>query len=190
MKFYQKVLLSLLFAVVLEMTWFQLPVWRIRLDGDAVKDVRCTLSDMEPENWTQTPRGYVSGDEASLRLATVPTRIYRLRVFTDTEPGLTGCTLSYTDGSGEEGRLPVELKDGRGEAALNKTVDGSLRILPHASSGLLLRGAEVEINPTAFHVSVSRIAAVVLIYTCGSLLFRIQRMPDYTRYIQKKKEDA
>ena len=72
---------------------------------------------------------------------------------------------------------------------LDKEVGPILRIDLGEDAEVKLSDIHVVVNPVPrLHVSVSRIVAVVLIYVCGSLLFRIQKMPDYTRYIQKKEE--
>ena len=78
MKFYVKVILSLLVGVFLELTVFQLGAWRARFDPSAPKDQRYELADMTAVNWEKDGDAYISGADPILLLPSEGMRVYRV----------------------------------------------------------------------------------------------------------------
>ena len=192
MKFSLKILLSVCAAVLLELAVFNFDVWQMRLSAEPQKNIVFSLGELTPVNWRTEGDTYVSESDPQLFIPTDPMYLYSVSVQYETEPQVTSCTFYYSNPDGTVSLL--NNTDILGEQTifrLNKTIGPILRIDLGEEPGIKLSDMRVVVNPTPqLHISISRIVAVVLIYTCGSLLFRIQKMPDYTRYIQKKEEDA
>ena len=186
MKFYVKVILSLLVGVFLELTVFQLGAWRARFDPSAPKDQRYELADMTAVNWEKDGDAYISGADPILLLPSEGMRVYRVTAGFSAEPKPGEITLYYQKTDGSQAAVQGDVLKNRAIFSVNKTVGPELRLDIGEEAGRRLDELSVVVNPTGLDISVSRIVAVVLVYVCGSLLFRIQRMPDYTRYIQKK----
>lgn len=189
MKFYKKVLISLLFAIALELSWFQLSSWIIRLDRNSPKDLSISFDELELINWQDARDGFVSESDPIICIDTEPMHLYTLDFLIETEPLIDECTFFYTDENGVIQSEQIDGSMGRYHIKHNKDIGAILRLDPGEEAGVLLTDMELVINSTQLHVSFSRIIAIVLIYVCGSQLFRIQRMPDYTRYIQKRNND-
>jgi hypothetical protein len=54
-----------------------------------------------------------------------------------------------------------------------------LRIDLGDDAGIMLNSFKLTVNPTAWNISFSRIIAVLLIYCVGTLLFNLQKTPNY-----------
>lgn len=191
MKFSLKVLLSLCVAILLEIAVFNFNVWQSRFASDQLKPTEYTVEDLTFVNWRLDGDGYVSDADPQLFVPTSSMRINSVSVEILSEPEMTECMLYFSNPDGTV--IAQENTDIRGSTTfrIGKNVGPTLRIDPGEKAGLRLSDVRIIVNPTPhLHISISRIIAVVLIYVCGSLLFRIQRMPDYTHYIQKEKEDV
>ena len=188
MKFYQKVLLSLLFAIALELCWFQRSIWRIRRDRDAPRNDQYELADMVLLNWRETDGEYISEADPIIYIPTDPMYLNELEIHFVTEPVCENCLFYYTAESGEVRAESFIADRGSARIMIGQNVGPILRVDLGEDAGTKLKSVSAVINPAQMHISISRMIAVVLIYVCGSLLFRIQRMPDYTKYIQNQEE--
>lgn len=191
MKFSIKVLLSLCVAILLEAAVFNFDVWQVRFDPNQPESAEYTAEDLTFVNWQTDGDGYVSDADPQIFVPTGSMRINSVSIEITSEPEMTECMLYFSNPDGTvSARENADIHKACTVFKLRENVGPTLRIDPGEKAGLHLSAIRVVVNPQPqLHISVSRIAAVVLIYICGSLLFRIQRMPDYTRYIQKKKEE-
>ena len=190
MKFCQKMLLLLLFAFVLEVGWFQLPIWRVRLDSDAPKDEQYDLADMNLLNWQDAGEEYISGENPIIYIPTDSMHLYNLEFQYTVEPDCKNCLFFYTAANGEVMVQSVAADNGVIHVRLDENVGPILRVDLAETAGVKLKSANATINSSALHISFSRVTAIVMICVCGSLLFRTQETPDYTVYIQKRQEDV
>lgn len=180
----------ILTAVLFEFIYMQQEVWTVRLRKDIEKDLVYELKDLELLNWTESEEGPVSSIDPAIYIPTDPMRLYNLKCKTITEPEVNRWLFYYTADNGEVQVQNVEGKDGFFSLKLNKEIGPILRIDPITSPGTILKNCMVTINPTEFHISISRIIALVLIFFIGSKLMGIQKMPDYSKYISRKENES
>jgi hypothetical protein len=186
MKFWVKIMFSALVAIALELLCFNFQTLLILLDDNIPKDKSYTLQDMTLINWVDNGDGtYISQTDPQLLIPSEAMRIRRISVSFKAVPAIDICTFYYTDTKNVLHSI-INKEISKGETAFtpDEQVIATTRLDIGETDGVKLSDIKVTINPTDIHISVSRIIAVVLIYVCGSLLFRIQRMPDYTKYIQ------
>ena len=186
MKFFHKILISLLIALLLEGFYFQLQTWRTRLDGNAVKDDVYTREDMAFINWHEEGDGYESDIDPIIYVYTEPMMLHSVNVRFSSNPDVTDCLFYYTAEDETIKVISGTARNGVVNFSLNKNIGPILRIDLGENPGVELKDIVVTVNPSSFHFSLSRVVTVVLLYVCGALLFRIQRMPDYTQYINKE----
>lgn len=188
--FFFRIVVSLLLATALEVFVFNFSALQIRMDPSLEANQIFTLEDMEAVNWTQEGDGYISKDDPQLFFQTDgPQRIKTVNIQFNTEPIITSAQFFYTD---ETGAVQVITLTGAESGSVSCQVeiatDQLLRIDLGDFAGTRLSDITVTLNSSVWQISISRIIAVVLIYICGSLLFRLQRMPDY--HLERKSEEV
>ncbi len=184
---WKKYLLVLLFAVLLEVIFFQRDVWLLRLKKDTPTQLAFSLTDMEKHDWSGEDT--VSAQEgAYLLIYTEPMYVGSLTFTYRADRQISKWRVLYTSASGTVEAVDVTEQNGRVACTLNREVGPILRIDPVPDGETALTELQLMINDTALHISAARIITVMLVYTIGSLLMRIQRMPDYTKYIHSEKE--
>lgn len=192
MKFSSKVLLSVCVAVLLEVVVFNFDVWGTKLKAEQLQTAAFSLEDLTPVNWYMEDGVYISDVDPQLFVPTDPMWLSSVSIQYITEPQVTDCAFYYSNPDQTVSVLNnIDISDGQTVFKLDKEIGPILRVDLGEEAGVRLSAIRVIINPMPqLHISISRIVAVVMIYVCGSLLFRIQRMPDYTHYIQKKEENV
>ncbi len=186
MSFHKKIIIVFLAAIVFEFGWCQRSAWLLMLNKNTPKDIYYELSEMEFVNWEKTANGYISLDDPIIYIPTNPLFLFNVEFRADVSPKPASSVLYYTDKNGAVKTEESSIHNGLLKYSIGKPVSAVLRVDIGEHAGLVLNNAEAIINSTTVRPSVSRIIAVILIYMSGSLLFRIQRMPDYTKYIQEK----
>lgn len=190
MKFSFKVLLSVCIAVLLELSVFNFDVWSTKLKTEQLKTATFSLEELTLVNWHMEDGAYISDIDPQLFVPTDSMWLSSVSIQYETEPQVANCSFYYSNPDQTVDVLNnTDISNGQTLFKLDKEVGPILRIDLGEDAEVKLSDIHVVVNPVPrLHISVSRIVAVVLIYVCGSLLFRIQKMPDYTRYIQKKEE--
>ena len=183
MKFINKVCLSLVIAVIFELTFFQFPFWASRFDQTSPKDLCYEIKDKAAENSEKEEIVFDNNEDLILNLPCERMRLYYAIAVFPTEPNLDDITLYYQRDDGSLKAVKGDIEKNRVYFSVNKLVESELRLEIDERAKAEINNLLIIVNPTTLDFSVSRIVAVVLIYVCGSLLFRIQRMPDYTKYI-------
>lgn len=180
-KFLLRIILSLVLGIVLEVFIFNYSAMRIRLDPSLNKDQTFTLNDMEMVNWIAGSDGIVSKEDPQLFFTSDGIeRIETVDIQFHTNPTVTTAQFFYTDEGGMVKAVDATiLKSNYARFKVGAAAQPILRIDLGGSAGIHLNDITVTINSSVLHISISRILMVVLIYICGSLLFRIQKMPDY-----------
>lgn len=190
MKLWKKTILVVLLAIVLEVGYFNFSHWTIQLNADAEKNVTFSLQDGQPVNWEERGGILYSLEDPQIILALPPMQIQTVALHLDGAKGVERCLFYYTDA---DGTVQVVSSETTGRDEYQFTVKdasvGMLRFDTEGSAQMQLKNFEMVINPTEWHISISRMVAVVLIYLVGVLLFQTQKMPDYEAYIQKRKGD-
>lgn len=191
MNFTVKVVASAAVAVLLEVLCFNFQTMAIFLDTSLEKNIVYTCDEMLFINWNAAGDGsYISGDDPQILIPSPPMKIVSVDVALQTEPASNTCVFFYTAEDGTVATVENQSANGFVQFSVDQPVDEMTRIDVGDAAGTRLTDISVTINPAKWNISLSRIAAVVLIYLCGSMLFRIQRMPDYGIVEQlKKKED-
>lgn len=190
MKFWKKTVLVVLFAVVLEIGYFNFSHWKIQLNADTAKDVTFSLQDGQPVNWEEADGILYSLEDPQIILDLAPMQIQTVVLHLDGAKDVERCLFYYTDTDGTVQTVNGEATGGDEYLfTVKDTSVGAVRFDTEGSAQMQLKNFEMVINPTEWHISISRIVAVVLIYLVGVLLFQTQKMPDYEAYIQKRKGD-
>lgn len=192
MKFSFKVLLSVCIAVLLELSVFNFDVWSTKMKAEQLKTDTFSLEELTLVNWHMEDGAYISDVDPQLFVPTDPMWLSSIFIQYKTAPQVENCSFYYSNPDQTVDVLSkTDVLNGQTIFKLDQEVGPILRIDLGEDAGVKLSDIHVVVNPVPrLHISVSRIAAVVLIYIVGSLLFRIQKMPDYTHYIQKKEENA
>lgn len=178
--FIRNVMIVAVFAVALELLYFNFPMLSARLDTELSTDVSYMLKDLVLVNMDENSHGYVSKEDPQLFAETDSMKIQQVEVNCQTEPMITSLLFYYTDAENVVQVISAPVaSDGSASIRLNQNVGPILRIDPGEAAGVRLLDCSITINSTHLRISPARIVAVVLIYVCGFLLFRIQRMPDY-----------
>lgn len=187
----KKVLKVLLLAVVLEVLWFNRDPLLMRILPGIERDIVYSLDDVALINYTENEFGEaISILDPQVHLPPVDSMVYRMEIGYQTSPAQIGCTVYYTNPDGE-----VLSRNGlfNRRGFISMDVDAApgtvLRLDIGELEGIVLTELNVTLNPTALHISMSRIIAVLLIYISGVLLFGLQKMPDYSQYVVPTKEE-
>lgn len=181
----RKYSIALLVIILLEFGYFQLDVWKFRIQKDVPKDLVFELKDMEPVNWTKTQDGFISEFDPMFVLPTDAMHLYHIncRAVIDPQPALW--EFFYTLGQDEVQVLYIN-DDGNGFSYdFDIDVGPTIRIDPVSEPGTALKGISIEINKYPdFHISISRIVAMLVICMLSEFLMSLQKLPDYTKYVK------
>lgn len=154
---------------------------------DMVPNKEYKMSDMEFVNWLQKGKYFFSEQDPMIIISEVNCDIHQIEmkpVFEGTIPYIDVFFTSNDDETFNSENMKhyilddnVDWNDGL-VINLEQNVT-SLRIDLGDASGLILKDIIVIVNPTEWHISISRIVAVLLIYIFSMLLFRLQESPNY-----------
>lgn len=182
-KLLKKIAMICLFAVLLEVVYFNYSALRMMFGEQKDKNLAFQEENTLFVNWEKQGSTFVSTSvDPQMLFELDAMKIDTVVLQADTVPAVVPCQFFYTNANGEvvavEGSTDPE-KEGCIEFQVDDWSSDLIRIDIGDAPGIQLGGFTVTVNPVQWHISLSRIIAVVLIYLLGSLLFRIQRMPDY-----------
>lgn len=179
--------LVLLFAVVLEVLYFNFDAISDYLDNSIQHDISYQLSDMELTNFNEN---LISSSDPMLCIYGIDIFVRDIIVRVETNGAATG-SLFYTTQSEEdfsaEKMLLLNNLSGTEKYLLNSNIH-ALRVDPGEDANIKLYDFEIILNPSSrFDISVSRIITILIVYYGFTMLFSIQRMPEYKT--EKESED-
>ena len=189
MKFSTKIVAVTLAAVLLEVLYFNFQPLAMSISKNIEKNLIYSMDDLSFVNWEKNSDGsYTSLEDPQVLIPTPQMKIELVEVNFRTEPSVVHSELFYTDANGTlQVCQNLSNQEDSFRCKIGETAQGTIRLDIGETSGVTLSELIVVVNPVQFDISVSRIVAVLLIYVFGSLLFRIQKMPDY--HITDHKEE-
>ena len=180
-KLLKKVIIISLIAVLLEVFYFNFSALQLMLGEHEGKNLVFHENDFSFVDWEKQGDTFISTSvDPQVLIGLDGMRINSVLLHADTIPQTDSYQFYYTD---EHGEVAV-VNGSRSESGLimfhvNDWSANWIRIDIGDAPGIQLKGVTVTVNPVQWDISLSRIVAIILIYLLGSLLFRIQSMPDY-----------
>lgn len=180
-KLLKRTVVICLIAALLEIFYFNFSTVQMMTGEQEEKNLIYHESDFSFVDWEQQGDTFISTSiDPQILIGLDGMKINSVLLQADTIPEIDSYQFYYTN---EHGEVAVvngsRIKNGAIMFYVNDWSANWIRIDIGDTPGIQLGGFTVTVNPVQWHISLSRIIAVVLIYLLGSLLFRIQRMPDY-----------
>ena len=188
-----QLLLSILVAIGIEFVYFNFDAIQSYFNADQA--LIFDEQDLHFQNWTETPNARISLPDPIIFADKLNVPIYKMQVEIDTQPKVTECTFFYTNNVDEsfsaEKMMTVPINDGKAEIeyASTETIE-AFRIDLGEEAGLKLNHIEIRINDTPWHISISRIVAMLVVYWGTLGLMGLQRSPDYGVGNSKREDET
>ena len=182
LKIILKLLLSCLIAVVIEMGYFNFDVIQSQMRDD--QSLVLGEQDLQYKNWDDMQNMHISLSDPMIYADKLDILAYKINFEFDAEPEVEQCTFFYTNMTNEafsaEKMMIVPVNDGKVNILLeNGQMLSAIRIDLGEDAGTILHHIEVRINDISWHISVSRIIAMLAVYWGTLGLMRLQHSPDY-----------
>lgn len=167
-------------SILLEIFFFNFQTVAMLVDVSLEKNMVYTSDDVTYVNWDTAQDGsYISREDPQILIPTSAMKMNIVEISFQAEPADHTCVFFGTDREGTIFSMETQSLGGYAQFPVNQWTAETVRVDIGDYAGTVLSGIVVTVNPAKFHISFSRIVAIILIYLSGSMLFRIQRMPNY-----------
>ena len=187
------IFLSFLVPIGIELVFFNVDV--LKLKAVSAERRIYQVEDFQYQNWEKTDTSMISEPDPILYVENVDLDIYTLDMLFRATPMPTQCTFFYTSEAGEvfsSGKMTfLPITDGIASISFPdgvKTV--AFRIDLGEEAGTTLDDISVIVNDTSWHISISRVVAMLIIYWGTKSLMCLQKSPDYGLEIKKQEKSV
>lgn len=178
-----RIVVALVIALLIESVCFHFNYIVSKIDSSKRYNVKYTLDEMIKVNWTENDGVLISKPDPQLIIEDVNTYVEKIQFSYSVNGTMDAIVVFYSNEeipeiNGELLKQTVNIGENKTEIEIGDFVN-TLRIDPGDNADNLFQDIEITINPVDFHLSMSRVIAMLLIYLAAKGLFALQKPLDY-----------
>lgn len=183
LKKFLKIILLIIFALTLELGYFNLNYFISYLNKNQNNNIRYSLNDVTFNNWERlNEKEYISYTDSNIIIENLDTYVDEVYIEYNVNTQIPVIDVFYTIDNNQyftaDNMITINNPNDKLTMNINKYV-ASLRVDLSDLEGLIIDEFTIIINPIELKFNIYRVIAMIMIYVSFKSLFLLQKNPKY-----------